>query len=820
MSHRPVTVVLLAWNEWAVTRACLDSLRPTLGRQDQVVVVDNGSRDETPEGLRRYPWVEVLTQQENLGFAAGCNVGAAAARNEVVVFLNNDTLLPARWLEGLLRPFGDPSVVATGPRSNMVSGAQLVQEVSYDATWMGDLQRFARAWRETNRDRVDEVQRLVGFCLAVRRTAFEQVGGFDEGFGLGGFEDDDLCARLAATGGRLLIAHESFVHHAGHATFDGNGVDWEDLQSRNRVRFEDKHRRGIPVQSRPLLSACLIVKDEEALLPACLESLAGVVDEIVVYDTGSTDRTVEIARAAGARVVEGYWDDDFARARNASLAECQGSWVLHIDADETFAGDVPALRQLLQSTSADELSVRIDNLDPTGTEVGFAHRADRLFRRERGHWFGRLHEQVAARPGQRPLVSQLLDEAWIVHVGYRADIVEAKDKLQRNLRIAQGEVDEATGHPALRVMNLARTLAAAGRPEEAVERFAEARRVAVGEPGVLRVTLRHGAQTLLDLGRPREALEWVTELRRLPGSAGMAAFLEGLAHLGLGQHEEALRAMSSLDGPVVDEDGFLVADTALRVNRGLALVATGAWADAAEILRPLVGGPREQAPVWAVLADATFRAGLRLDDLADLLDEVRVTAALGQLLNADPEPADAIAERLWQRRPGDVRLLAFAVRLGPRLGLERALEWAVRLRAAGLDDRCPLLAIARSADSPLRVGAAAIAIGAFADPAAQEIVAELAARLPVAELPAALVTVGTLCPTALPGFVAAGARSPARSLVVARALHELGAEDEALAVFEHGWAQPGPRDDVAAEAAAWLRAAGHTDRALQVQPVS
>src|ERR1700678_4705915 len=108
-------------------------------------------------------------------------------------------------------------------------------------------------------------------------------------------------------------------------------------------------------QDKIVISACLIVKGEEKALPECLESIRGFVDEIVVYDTGSTDATVELAKRAGAKVTEGYWDDDFSRARNASLEQCRGKWILWIDADERFdCSNVPKLRDLLvHSVGAD-----------------------------------------------------------------------------------------------------------------------------------------------------------------------------------------------------------------------------------------------------------------------------------------------------------------------------------------------------------------------------------------------------------------------------------------------------------------------------------
>lgn len=85
-----------------------------------------------------------------------------------------------------------------------------------------------------------------------------------------------------------------------------------------------------------LISASMIVKNEEKFLEGCLESLRGVVDEVVVVDTGSTDRTKEIAHSYGARVFDFPWNGSFADARNESLARSRGRWILYIDADERF----------------------------------------------------------------------------------------------------------------------------------------------------------------------------------------------------------------------------------------------------------------------------------------------------------------------------------------------------------------------------------------------------------------------------------------------------------------------------------------------------
>ncbi|MFQ5343155.1 MAG: tetratricopeptide repeat protein, partial [Anaerolineae bacterium] len=95
-------------------------------------------------------------------------------------------------------------------------------------------------------------------------------------------------------------------------------------------------RFGIPQSAIDTISLCLIARDEEAHLPRLLDSVGEAVDEIVLVDTGSTDRTMEIARSYGARVIEFPWRDDFSAAKNEALRHATGDWILHLDADMYF----------------------------------------------------------------------------------------------------------------------------------------------------------------------------------------------------------------------------------------------------------------------------------------------------------------------------------------------------------------------------------------------------------------------------------------------------------------------------------------------------
>ena len=151
------------------------------------------------------------------------------------------------------------------------------------------------------------------------------------------------------------------------------------------------------------LAASLIVRNESQTLTTCLASLAGVVDEIHVHDTGSTDGTPELAAGLGAIVTHGLWRDDFAAARNEALVGWSSDWVLCIDADEQVVAAVPALRTLLNDSTGDALLTHIDNVEDTGDHTD---RSPRLFRPSMICWEGRVHEQVVGR--DRPLRTELV----------------------------------------------------------------------------------------------------------------------------------------------------------------------------------------------------------------------------------------------------------------------------------------------------------------------------------------------------------------------------------------------------------------------------
>lgn len=205
-----------------------------------------------------------------------------------------------------------------------------------------------------------------------------------------------------------------------------------------------------------LLSLCMIVKNEEANLARCLTSVAAQVDEMVVVDTGSTDRTLEIARDFGARVFQISWRDDFAAAKNEALSRARGQWILVLDADEEFLGapaekTPPDLRQFLQTTTVDALQLRVRNLMPPGELEQYQEfYLTRLWRnRADFRYEGAIHEQI--RPVIRRCGGKIAESPFVIlHHGYRRPTVQGnQNRAERNLRLLQTALQKDPHNPYL-----------------------------------------------------------------------------------------------------------------------------------------------------------------------------------------------------------------------------------------------------------------------------------------------------------------------------------------------------------------------------------
>lgn len=298
------------------------------------------------------------------------------------------------------------------------------------------------------------------------------------------------------------------------------------------------------------LSVCLITKNEERFVAQCLKSIRDIAHQIVVVDTGSTDRTVELAKENGAQVFHFTWNDDFSAARNAALERVTGDWVLVLDADEELLPEHRAtISKEMQAASI--MAYRLPIIDKGKENEGCSY-VPRLFRNAPGLFFvGRVHEQVFSsievRCEEWGLKNQF-GKAALLHHGYTQEIVVSRDKVARNLRLLERAVEELPGEPNL-LMSLGLELVRSKQLEAGLERYWEALRVLEKKPAKqvvpeFRETLLTQLSTHLMAAKRFDEIEQLWQ--RPFAKSNMTAsqhFLLGLAQMELKRPNEAAEQM-------------------------------------------------------------------------------------------------------------------------------------------------------------------------------------------------------------------------------------------------------------------------------------
>lgn len=243
----PVTLILLTWNRWELTRRCLATLLASDLAGAELLVVDNGSTDGTPGRLAELAGVRVLALPENLGFVRGNNAGIAAApAGSDIVLLNNDLEFPRRdWLQRLRKAaHSAPEVGIVGCRQ-VLSDGRLLHAGTYilpDTMWgqqVGALEQDVGQY--TGRREVEGITFAVAY---LKRSLIDAIGGLAEDFE-SYFEDTDYCLRARKAGFRTLYAGDAEVVHDEHGSTAGDESAREALFERSRAVFRAKWQREL-----------------------------------------------------------------------------------------------------------------------------------------------------------------------------------------------------------------------------------------------------------------------------------------------------------------------------------------------------------------------------------------------------------------------------------------------------------------------------------------------------------------------------------------------------------------------------------------------
>jgi len=217
------------------------------------------------------------------------------------------------------------------------------------------------------------------------------------------------------------------------------------------------------------ISFCLITKNEQENIGRCLSSLNEIQNkQIIVVDTGSTDKTIKIAKSFGAEIYHHNWDNNFSKARNQFLRYARGDWVLYLDADEELAPN--ALETLKEDMAkANILGYRLP-LENVGSQLNGCNYVPRLFRNAPGLYFiGKIHETIHASVlvvMRQWNMEQVIGKTKILHHGYKPEELQRKNKLKRNLALYEEALEELPDEPSI-MMNYAHDLSHDGQADKA-----------------------------------------------------------------------------------------------------------------------------------------------------------------------------------------------------------------------------------------------------------------------------------------------------------------------------------------------------------------
>ncbi|MGV8941732.1 MAG: glycosyltransferase [Lysobacter sp.] len=414
------SIIIVSYQSLDKMRDCVESIDRYTDYPDyEVIVVDNGSDSEVVQYLREFtsshPRFRLIDSKVNLGFSGANNLGmrAVSADSEYVVLLNNDTVVTATWLGGMVRWLQDTTVGLVGP-TTWPNGTANEAAIAVPYDDMAGMHEFAAEFIAANRGEAFDIPMLAFYCVGMHRTVMEQVGPLDEAYGIGMFEDDDYAIRVRNAGFRVICARDVFIHHVGRSSFGKLQEDvYNELFQHNKNQYEEKWSvawrrpaarrdfgqlvsqaaiapsRELPGQLDPEISrvsVILVNYNGLAHLGPCLDSLAllNYDDsriEIIVVDNGSSDDSVGWLHDnwPQVKVIRNQLNVGFSRACNQAVECASGHYVAFLNNDMRV--DPEWLNGLLEPFARDETIACVGSMvmNWEGTAVEFSGRHDDPF---------------------------------------------------------------------------------------------------------------------------------------------------------------------------------------------------------------------------------------------------------------------------------------------------------------------------------------------------------------------------------------------------------------------------------------------------------
>jgi GT2 family glycosyltransferase len=241
-SMTPASIIIPVWNGINDLPACLEALAVQTHAPLEIIAVDNASTDGSGDWIAaHHPDAQLIRNAENRGFGGACNTGLAAAKGDLLLLLNQDTIVRPDWLAALVKAMADDgSIGIAGSKGLYPDGT--IQHAGAVVDGRGASEHLGYRQVDSGQfDQLSDVDYVTGASLMIRRSLYEQIGGFDPGFYPAYLEDVDLCYRARAAGRRVVYVPTSVLVHNERSSAATPNYAGALLYHRHRLRFVCKH---------------------------------------------------------------------------------------------------------------------------------------------------------------------------------------------------------------------------------------------------------------------------------------------------------------------------------------------------------------------------------------------------------------------------------------------------------------------------------------------------------------------------------------------------------------------------------------------------
>ncbi len=210
-----LSIIVPCFNQHDMTNECIYAILENTS-DCEIIIIDNGSIPPYKPPFSGFTPITIIRNEENKGYPAAINQGIKKAKGDIIILLNNDVIVTPQWAERLVSYIEDGFAIVA-PLTNYCAGAQQITLPVYEN--IDGLYKQAEILAEANSGMIQEVNFVIGFCMAFKKTLYDEIGEFDESLWPCSGEEIDFCLKTRKKGYNIGVAHDVYVHHFGSITF-------------------------------------------------------------------------------------------------------------------------------------------------------------------------------------------------------------------------------------------------------------------------------------------------------------------------------------------------------------------------------------------------------------------------------------------------------------------------------------------------------------------------------------------------------------------------------------------------------------------------